>query len=160
MLRCTAAAVTILFGLVAAASGPSLDATSGMTMPQRLDASPVSTPGVATPDAGTPAPATPVGQITGPQSVSVTGAVTIQLTDAGFAPSRVQSTNGHDLTVTLVNTGTRPHGFRIEQFGIDELLQPGETTTVTITSPPLGDYTFTSAAPGDEHMSGQLVFYI
>ena len=124
-------------------------------MLQRLDA----TPGV-----GTPAPATPIAtppdtQPASPQAVSVTGEVTITLTDTGFAPSRVQSTNGHDLTVTLVNTGSRPHGFRIERFGIDELLQPGETATVMITSPPLGDFTFSSDAPGDD-MTGQLVFYI
>lgn len=152
-------AATILFGVVAAVSGPGTNATDGTSVLQRLVASPAATPG-----AGTPAPATPVvsplAPHAGSRSVSVTGTVTIRLTDMGFAPDRIQSTNGHDLTVTLVNAGTRPHGFVIAPLDIQALLQPGETTIVTITSPPLGDYTFTSDAPGDDDMTGQLTFYI
>src|SRR5688572_33325983 len=58
--------------------------------------------------------------------VAVADTVTIELTDGGFVPNTIQATSGHDLTITLINTGTRDHGFTIEEFEIDELLAPGE----------------------------------
>ena len=107
----------------------------------------------ASPVAATPSP-------TGPQSVSVAGEVTIFLTDQGFSPSYVEATNGHQLTITLVNTGTRPHGFTTDAYQIDVLLDPGESTTVVIPQPDLGDFTFYSDAPGDHGFEGMLTFYI
>lgn len=92
--------------------------------------------------------------------MSVTNEVTIRLTDAGFDPGIVQSTNGHDLDIHLVNTGTRAHGFQIRKLHIDETLDAGEQSTVTVKRPPLGEFPFVSDAPGDEGMSGLLVFYI
>lgn len=86
--------------------------------------------------------------------------MTIRLTDQGFTPERVEATNGRDLAITLVNTGTRAHGFRIDHFGIAVALKPGERRTVTIASPDLGDYSYSSDAPGDEGMRGRLTFYI
>lgn len=94
------------------------------------------------------------------QSVSTSGAVTIYLTDQGFAPSYVESTNGHPLTITLINTGSRPHGFTITRFEIDEMVDPGQTKTIVIEKPDLGDFPFTSGAPCDDGMQGVLVFYI
>jgi hypothetical protein len=108
---------------------------------------------VASPNAS-PA-ATPVGR-----SVSVANSVTIELSDAGFDPVYVESTNGHDLTITLVNTGTRTHAFRIDRYEIDVILNPGEQKTIVIHSPSLGDFPYYSDAPGDEGMKGMLVFYI
>jgi len=92
--------------------------------------------------------------------VSVTDHVTIELTDQGYVPDYVQSTNGHELRVTLRNTGSREHGFRILALGVDVTVMPGDEKRVTIETPPLGDFTFTSGAPGDEHFRGILVFYI
>lgn len=92
--------------------------------------------------------------------MSVTNEVTIRLTDAGFDPGIVQSTNGHDLDIHLVNTGSRTHGFQIRELHIDETLDAGERTTVTVKRPPLGEFPFVSDAPGDEGMSGLIVFYI
>lgn len=118
------------------------------------DGSPVTgSPVAATPAAGA---VTPVG----PQSVSVALAVTIRLTDDGFVPSYVESTDGHPLTITLVNTGTRRHDFQIEHYDIDVDLQPGETRTIVIERPDLGDYVYSSGAPGDEGMVGMLTFYV
>jgi hypothetical protein len=47
--------------------------------------------------------------------VAVAAEVTIELTDGGFVPHIIQATSGHDLTITLVNNGTRHHGFTIEE---------------------------------------------
>lgn len=112
---------------------------------------------------GTPRPASPSASPAATpveRLVSVTDKVTIEMTDAGFNPSIIQATNGHDLTVTLVNTGSRRHAFQIDKLNVDVSLEPGEQRTITITAPPLGDFAFVSNAPGDEHVSGTLIFYI
>jgi len=82
------------------------------------------------------------------------------LTDQGFSPSYVESTNGHPLTITLTNTGSRPHGFTMTRFDIDETVAPGETKTIVIAHPDLGDFPYRSNAPCDDGMHGLLVFYI
>ena len=93
-------------------------------------------------------------------SATVSYDVTIQLTDQGFVPNYVQSTSGHDLNVTLVNSGTRRHGFTIAELGVDVMLDPGQTKTVVVHPSGLGDYTYMSTAPGDDGMTGTLTFYI
>lgn len=116
-------------------------------------------PAAASPVAPAASPAaTPGGQSAGP--VSVAGSVTIRMTDQGFEPNAVEATNGHDLTITLVNSGTRPHNFSVDHYGIDVTLAPGQTKTVTIHAPDLGTYPFYSNAQGDEGMTGELTFYI
>ena len=123
----------------------------------------VSAPYASQAQPGTPQPASPPASPAATpveRLVSVNDKVTIELTDAGFNPSIIQATNGHDLTVTLVNTGSRRHAFQIDKLHVDVSLEPGERRTITITSPPLGDFTIVSDAPGDEHMSGTLIFYI
>jgi uncharacterized cupredoxin-like copper-binding protein len=92
--------------------------------------------------------------------LTVAETVTIELTDNGFVPNYVQATSGHDLTVTLVNTGTREHGFAIDHFDVNEVLAPGETKTITIENRQEIDVDYYSSAPCDEGMTGQLTFYI
>ncbi len=112
------------------------------------------------PGAGTAGPlASPIASPTG-RSVSVAGAVRIQLNDGWFDPVYVESTNGHDLTITLVNGGTRRHAFRLDGYQVNVSLAPGTTTTVVISAPSLGDFPYYSDAPGDADMTGQLTFYI
>ena len=117
---------------------------------------------VPSPDAS-PSPAaspSPVS-LAGHGSATVGRAVTIELTDQGYVPNYVQSTSGHDLTVTLVNSGSRPHGFTIERLDIDVRLEPGETKVVVVhPSAGEGDFTYVSNAPGDTGMEGTLTFYI
>jgi uncharacterized cupredoxin-like copper-binding protein len=132
------ALVAIFIGAIA------VDAASHENTPSPANASPQASPA-----------ASPTGR-----SVSVANSVTIELSDAGFDPVYVESTNGHDLTITLVNTGTRRHAFRIDRYDINVSLNPGEQTTVVIKSPSLGDFPYYSDAPGDEGMKGMLVFYI
>jgi len=119
---------------------------------------------------GTPSPSpaaspSPVGSpspvsLAGHESATASHDVTIQLTDQGYVPNYVQSTSGHDLIVTLVNTGTRRHGFTIVELGVDVMLEPGQTQTVVVHPSGLGDYTYVSTAPGDNGMTGTLTFYI
>lgn len=93
-------------------------------------------------------------------TVAVAGKVTIELTDEGFNPPGVQATTGNAVEITLINTGTRTHAFQIEDLDIDVTLEPGERREVTITTPPFGTFYYTSDAPGDENMRGELIFYI
>jgi hypothetical protein len=113
--------------------------------------------GTATPIASPVA--SPAAVPTG-RSVSVASAVTINIFDYGFDPMYVESTNGHDLTVTLINAGTRKHAFRIDALNVDVQLAPGESRTIVIENPPLGDYPYYSDAPDDDEFAGQLTFYI
>jgi len=132
--------MVLLWGIVL---GPMHDGRSAM-----IQASPAASPNASP-------VATPIGR-----SVSVANSVTIKMSDVGFDPVYVESTNGHDLTITVVNTGTRQHTFRIDRYDINVSLNPGEQKTVVIHSPSLGDFPYYSDAPGDEGMKGMLVFYI
>jgi hypothetical protein len=101
------------------------------------------------------------GSLVGHGSATVSHDVTIELTDGGFVPNYIQSTSGHDLNVTLVNTGARRHGFTITQLEVDVMLDPGQTKSVVIhPSAGEGDFTYVSTAPGDDGMTGTLTFYI
>ncbi|MGH2559626.1 MAG: cupredoxin domain-containing protein, partial [Thermomicrobiales bacterium] len=111
----------------------------------------------ATPVAATPA-ASPTPRIGNP--VYTTGPVTIRLTDEGFVPDRVLSAVGHDLTVTLTNTGARPHAFCSERLDVDVELAPGESTTIQLDDLPIGRYPFISDLPEDAGMRGQLTIFI
>jgi hypothetical protein len=119
---------------------------------ERNPATPLATP-ILSPVASPVA--SPVGR-----SVSVARSVTILMHDGWFDPAYVEATNGHDLTITLVNAGARPHAFRIDAYRIDVTLKPGTSTTIEIHDPDLGDFIFYSDAPGDAGMKGQLTFYI
>ena len=116
----------------------------------------------ASPDASPSPIASPSpGSMTGHGSATVSREVTIQLTDQGFVPNYVQSTSGHDLSVTLINTGQRPHSFTIDSLGVDVTVDPGQTKTVTVQpTAGLGDFSYVSHAPGDDGMQGELTFYI
>jgi hypothetical protein len=102
--------------------------------------------------------AAPTARSVGP--AYTTGPVTIRLTDAGFVPHRVFSAVGHDLRVTLINTGTRPHNFCVPDLEIDVDLEPGESTTLALDDLPLGAYDFVSDLPGDEAFRGRLTIFI
>ena len=122
------------------------------------------TPRAATPQASPAASPTACPTDTRPgRLVAVPNEVTIRLTDDGFDPGTIQTTNNTDLTVTLVNTGARPHSFVLEDFGIDVELPPGAKETLALRPIDGGDavtHTFLSDAPGDECMRGLLIFYI
>ncbi len=150
-------AVVLVLILVGALIGEARwQRTAPAMPPASLIASPTASP-IASPIASPLA--SPVASPTG-RSVSVAGSVTIRLHDGWFDPAYVEATNGHALTITLVNDGSRHHAFRIDRYDVDVDLAPGESRTVVIESPTLGDFTYYSGAPGDGGMIGELTFYI
>jgi heme/copper-type cytochrome/quinol oxidase subunit 2 len=90
----------------------------------------------------------------------IVGKVTIEISDDGFAPDYFESAVGRDVTITLVNSGSRTHTFTIDRLNVDVALAPGETTVVQIDLPKLGEYVFRSTAPGDEAFRGKMVVFI
>jgi plastocyanin len=71
------------------------------------------------------------------------GTVSIALTDFAFNPTFVKVPSGvTSVTVTLQNTGTHPHTFTVPSQNVDQLLNPGQTATVTVTIPKKGATTF------------------
>src|SRR4051794_9574725 len=93
--------------------------------PLNAQSSPVASPGAspaASPE-GTPLPLyTPIPPS---EARNAVGRVQIELTDRGFIPSRFESAINQDIVITLVNTGTRPHSFTIDELKVDELIPPG-----------------------------------
>jgi plastocyanin len=152
MVKRALSAALMLAIAVALIGGLRSESAGTMTPGASPDTSPVASP-IASPVAS------PVSSRVG-RSISVAESVTIQLQDGWFDPAYVASTNGHDLTITLINAGSRQHAFRIDRYQVDVSLAPGETQTIVIQEPTLGDFTYYSDAPGDEGMEGQLTFYI
>jgi hypothetical protein len=128
-------------------------------------ASPAASPsGTASPlasPAGTPLPLfTPIAPS---EARNVVGHVTIELTDRGFIPSRFENAINSNVEITLVNTGTRPHTFTIDELDVDVMVQPGETKMVTIVKPPrLGQFIYYSNTPEDKAlgMKGIMTIFI
>jgi hypothetical protein len=127
--------------------------------------SPAASPaGTASPGAspvGTPLPLfTPIAPS---EARNVVGRVTIELTDRGFIPSRLENAVNSDIKITLVNSGTRPHTFTIDELDVDVMVQPGERTTFTLESPPrLKQYVYYSNTPEDKAlgMMGIMTIFI
>ena len=95
--------------------------------------------------------------------VAVVNEVTARLTDQGFDPAAVQATSGHDLTITLINVGSRPHTYVVDAFEIKVDLLPGAREQVVVSPGGRGDavtYVVTSDAPGDDCFQGKLIFYV
>jgi hypothetical protein len=100
----------------------------------------------------------------------------LTVTDSGFTPKLVTVQNTSDITLTLENRGTRPHGFVVDclptpnsdgcpavscfpsEARIDAL-DAGDSATIRFESPLVeGIYIFHSSAPGDDELaSGQLI---
>ena len=115
---------------------------------------PAATPGATPLPLYTPIPAS--------AARNVVGRVTIELTDRGFIPSRFEDAINQEIVATLVNTGTRPHNFSIDELDVDVDVAPGETTTLTIDPRRLGEYTYYSDTPEDRAlgMRGTMTIFI
>lgn len=105
--------------------------------------SPEASPGPATPSSS-PEPSTQASVDSTDRPVITTGEVTIQLTDTGITPRHFEVAAGHDLHLTVTNSGTRTHTFTIEEFDVNVSLDPGATEIITISKPPLGEYEYGS----------------
>jgi hypothetical protein len=98
----------------------------------------------------------------------------LSVSDTAFSPSILKAENLATTTLTLTNTGTRPHGFAVQCIATANgngcpttscfpdsatipLVAPNASATTTFTVPnPEGIYDFGSGAPGDT-MAGQFI---
>ena len=80
--------------------------------------------------------------------------------DDAFSPAIVRSENSGHVTVTLRNTGTRPHGFVVDAFDGSEIapIAPGASAVVSFDTPDEEMiYTIRSTAEGDDALTGQWI---
>jgi hypothetical protein len=74
--------------------------------------------------------------------------VTIEITDEGFVPARLNWTMD-PVRFTVKNSGTREHSFVEPESGLTFTVEPGDSQTVTFIPGASGTFTFTSESPGD-----------
>ena len=78
----------------------------------------------------------------------------IVLEDMRFTPNRIDAKVGVPLTVTLTNRGTERHDLNFEALhmpglgGVESILEPGETRTITLLFDAPGTHTFICTLPG------------
>ncbi len=71
------------------------------------------------------------------------GAVSISATDFAFNPTFVKIPSGvRSITVTLSNSTSHEHTFTVPGQSVDQLLNPGQSATVTVTVPSSGAVLF------------------
>ena len=84
----------------------------------------------------------------------VGGASTIVLEDMRFTPNRIDAKVGVPLTLQLTNKGTERHDLNFEALhmpglgAVESILEPGESTTITLTFDQPGTHTFICTLPG------------
>ena len=88
------------------------------------------------------------------QSGGSSGSPNIVLEDMRFTPNRIDAKVGVPLTVRLTNKGTERHDLNFEALhmpglvGVESILEPGETRTITLTFDQPGTHTFICTLPG------------
>ena len=82
------------------------------------------------------------------------GSGEIVLEDMRFTPNQIYAKVGIPLTVRLTNKGTERHDLNFEALhmpglgGVEAILEPGETRTITLTFDQPGSHTFICTLPG------------
>src|SRR5207302_2260452 len=59
---------------------------------------------------------------------------------AGFSIADVTVTHGAKVVFTVKNVTDRPHGFSIDEFGVQRVVEPGRPVTVRFTANPTGTF--------------------
>lgn len=90
-------------------------------------------------------------------TATATAGLAMELDDFYFGPTFVRATAGQSFTVELENEGKEPHTFTSAALGVDELLEPGQKRTVTITAPQSGVALFTCRLHQGLGMQGAVV---
>lgn len=78
----------------------------------------------------------------------------IVLEDMRFVPNRIDAKVGVPLRVQLTNRGTERHDLNFQSLhmpgleGVESILNPGETRTITLTFDEAGTHTFICTLPG------------
>lgn len=82
------------------------------------------------------------------------GAAAIVLEDLHFTPNRLDAKVGVSLSVRLTNQGTEQHDLNFPSLhmqgleGVESILAPGETRTITLEFDQPGTHTFICTLPG------------
>ena len=90
----------------------------------------------------------------GSASGGANGSPTIVLEDYRFTPNRIGAKVGVPLAVRLTNNGSERHNLNFESLhmpglgGVESILEPGETRTITLTFDQPGTHTFSCSLPG------------
>lgn len=85
---------------------------------------------------------------------SAPGPATIVFEEMRFVPNRLDATVGEPLRVTLINKGQQRHDLDFPALhmpgleGVQAILEPGETRTITLTFDQAGTHTFQCSLPG------------
>ena len=88
------------------------------------------------------------------RSAGVSGSGEIVLEDMRFTPNRIDAKVGVPLTLRLTNKGTERHDLNFEAIhmpglaGVESILEPGETRTITLSFDQPGTHTFICTLPG------------
>ncbi|MGH2530692.1 MAG: cupredoxin domain-containing protein [Thermomicrobiales bacterium] len=106
-------------------------------------ASPVASPGASP---GASPVATPAGEEAAEDEDAATE-LTVDMAEMFFEPTEFSIPAGTDVTIRLTNSGVSPHDFTIEELGINEVLDPGAETTITINAE-AGTYDYICTQPG------------
>ncbi|MEW5990414.1 MAG: cupredoxin domain-containing protein [Chloroflexota bacterium] len=78
----------------------------------------------------------------------------VGLEDMRFVPNRIDAKVGVPLRVQLINRGTERHDLNFQSLhmpgleGVEAILEPGETRTITLTFDQAGTHTFICTLPG------------
>lgn len=73
-----------------------------------------------------------------------------------WLPSSLIVQQGDEVELTLINKLDEPHGFKIEDFGIEEVVQPKAQTTVKFTAAKSGVHGFVCHIH-PPHVGGQIL---
>jgi len=73
-----------------------------------------------------------------------------------WLPSSLMVHQGDDVELTLINKLDEPHGFKIAEVGIEEVVQPKAQTTVTFTASQPGAHSYICHIH-PPHIGGQML---
>ena len=68
--------------------------------------------------------------------------ITLLATDIAYDADNISAAVGQTVNVEFVNNGALEHNFIIDEFGIDNLLQSGESSTISFTLEKAGSYEY------------------
>ena len=82
--------------------------------------------------------------------------VDIEADNYYFSPSVITGKPGEKVTVKIENESSTEHNFSIEDQGVDEDIEGGDDTTVTVTMPSSGTVSFFCEYHKSQGMAGEL----
>jgi len=68
--------------------------------------------------------------------------ITLLATDIAYDADNISAAVGQTVNVEFVNNGALEHNFIIDEFGIDNLLQSGESSTISFTLEKAGSHEY------------------